>query len=448
MAFEISLSEEQSNDSSSTPEERATFGQLNIDADGAPFAAGFDHHLDRVQSGPLVSGAPLAEWLAWNWWRLAYEPWSSDRMWGLAHDMTSAGEGYTWPKITIFSDGERTAVISRPSEPGAKPYSYYGADPVVFPASQWRAAVDEFMAQVTRRLSAAGLDDANALRLWNDISAERNDPDTHKFRRLQAMMGQEPDEDAGEAAVEGLINAAARLGEKAVEEVAAGQSGVRSRHRPPMTVEEYEAVSARDGIDANARNGAAADNAAPGVDHNIPAWRAGADAARALRRDIGNTGGLLENRMLADLAGAPDNVIEDEQCSRGAASFYLSGGDGSDGGRLVLRQHYPESRRFDLARIIGDRLCYNGDNLLPATKARTYRQKLQRAFAGELLCPFEVIDDRLAGDCDDDEQQEEAAREFKVSPFVIRTQLMNYGRIERGSAGRDDPDTGVHAAAA
>ena len=68
-----------------------------------------------------------------------------------------------------------------------------------------------------------------------------------------------------------------------------------------------------------------------------------------------------------------------------------------------------------------------GERLRPATNAATYRQKMQRAFAAELLCPIES----LLGSLDDlsYEAQQQAAERFKVSPLAVESQLTNNGYL-------------------
>ena len=67
---------------------------------------------------------------------------------------------------------------------------------------------------------------------------------------------------------------------------------------------------------------------------------------------------------------------------------------------------------------------------MPATRTYTYRQKLQRAFAGEFLCPFEALANMLHGDFSV-EAMEDAADHFNVSERTIRTHLANHGLIDR-----------------
>lgn len=67
---------------------------------------------------------------------------------------------------------------------------------------------------------------------------------------------------------------------------------------------------------------------------------------------------------------------------------------------------------------------------MPVTRAKTARQKLQRAFAAELLCPSQALQDMLPQDPEDDDV-EGAARHFEVSPLLVRTSLVNKGLLPR-----------------
>ena len=98
---------------------------------------------------------------------------------------------------------------------------------------------------------------------------------------------------------------------------------------------------------------------------------------------------------------------------------------------MLLRSRVPAGRRFELARLLGDRLLGDvADSLLPATRSTTYRQKAQRAFAAELLSPFAQVLGMLDGDFSAENQQE-VAEHFKVSELTIRTQLVNHRILDR-----------------
>ncbi len=105
--------------------------------------------------------------------------------------------------------------------------------------------------------------------------------------------------------------------------------------------------------------------------------------------------------------------------------------------RVVLRSRWPTGRRFELARLLADRIVASPHGRLhAATRAYTYRQKMQRSFAAELLSPFEAVDQMLAGDYSGEAQQD-VAEHFQVSELTIRILLVNHHRLEREELDED-----------
>ena len=90
-----------------------------------------------------------------------------------------------------------------------------------------------------------------------------------------------------------------------------------------------------------------------------------------------------------------------------------------------------------MARLIGDQLFAGSmptptEPLSPATRSHSYRQKAQRAFAAELLSPWQTVKDIL-GDDFSQENQEQVAEYFGVSPMTIETLLINNERTGRNN---------------
>jgi len=71
------------------------------------------------------------------------------------------------------------------------------------------------------------------------------------------------------------------------------------------------------------------------------------------------------------------------------------------------------------------------DRWLPVTDAATARQKLQRAFAAEFLCPIESLKNYLGAEFLP-EAFEEAAEHFGISERAITSHLANNHLIPRG----------------
>ncbi len=423
-------------------EERAAFGLFTLRTANQSLTEGFDHFLNGYRPGPLVSGYHAAEWLAWNWWRLRWEPRSGAPDWHSAHRMTAIGEGYIWPILEVWSDGVRTMLISHPSaKPDARPFRYVGALPTIVPSTLFEAAVDEFLPRVIGRLREEGVAETNLDRLWRDVVAERADPEVAKRRRLEALMGRDPDAVTDDA-VEELLADAERLGERAVDEVAAEQGRRGEAARSALSARGLEAAAKAFGFKASTRDVLTLhpDICLPrSVD--VPAWKLGSEVAGAVRRQEQLRDAAISDRQLAELAGTNSTALTARVRGEAVLSFALDDPNGR-GSRIVLPGHRKTNLRFALARLLGDRLMNKSGALHPATHAYTYRQKAQRSFAAELLAPFDAVEERMGGDYSE-ERQQDVADQFFVSQMVINTLLKNHGRLER-----DSPDEDFYAAVA
>ncbi len=406
------------------PEERACFAALGIQCNDRWLTEGLDGFVNRIRQAPLLSAYHLAEWLAWNWWRLRWEPRSNAAEWPFAHRLTTIGHGYVWPNLTIFSEGERTALIAKPTqERPATVFRYISDVAAIVPSPIFEHAVDRFFGQVLGQLRAEGIADTNFHRIHADLTEERQDRETARRRKLEALLGKDPDE-ADPAILERMITDTRSLGEQAVQELAADSGG-----GPPLTAESLEQIAASIGFSASPRDAARfASGAGLPSPHEVPAWRLGAEAARALRAQEHLGSQPIQDARLARLAGVDAKALTPGVTS-GKISFALD--RTRIEGRVVLRSRWHSGRRFELARLLADRLVAPPPGRLHvATRAYTYRQKMQRSFAAELLSPFEAVDAMLAGDYSAEAQQD-VAEHFQVSERTILTLLVNHGRLER-----------------
>jgi len=409
------------------PEERACFAAIGIKAHDIWLTEGLDVLSNSLRKAPRLSAYHLSEWMAWNWWRLRWEPRSAkiDNSWLSSHRMTTIGGGYIWPNITIFSDGERIALIGKPTEERPQtPFRYIADMAAVLQASDFESGTNDFIEQVVERLKAEKIENTNLETVWRSILEERRTPSLAKARKLEALLGQEPDESDPEI-LKQLISDAEDLSIGAVEEIAADH-GIGDRI---ATAKELREIAAVKGYDASPRDivRLAHGSGLPRTGQ-VPAWRLGATAASLLREQEKLDGGQISDGKLATLAGTPVEALSDKKSS-GDISFALD--ENTMHGRIVLRSKWKTGRRFELARILGDRIArQQSSKLFPATRSYTYRQKMQRSFAAELLSPFNAVEDMLKGDYSIESQQD-VAEHFDVSPMTIRTLLVNHKRIER-----------------
>ena len=418
--FELTAEWEALNEGS--PEEVACFAQVRIAMNGVLLSEGHDPFVGRVRKASLLSAYPLAEWLAWNWWRLRWEPSGRGHGWRFAHAMATIGEGYVWPNLTIFPDGERVTISTRPTNPMdefAVRYinEYVGA----ISAAEFEGGVGRFIEQVLGQLDAEGVRDTNLHSIWTDLELERRDGELSRYRQIEAMLGYDADE-GPEILIRRLLDDEASIGVAAARELAAEIAKGGSTLAAAQLID----LAHRSGTPTDLRNAIRLTDYVTTARGDTPAWLVGQRAARAVRHQIGNDNDPLSNQHLAELIAVSPEVL----VPAGSAPLSFSFRDDPSRANIVLRSRWETGRRFDLARLIGD-VVASGDSgpLNPATHAATYRQKMQRAFAAELLSPFEAVEDMMAGDYSD-EQQEEVAERFSVSPLTIRTMLVNHRKLE------------------
>jgi hypothetical protein len=411
---------------SGPPEERACFAAIGIQARNQWLTEGHDLLTNSVRKAPRLSAYHLSEWVAWNWWRLRWEPRSTVvRDWSSSHRLSTIGGGYIWPNITVFSDGERVALTASPTEERPQtPFRYLSDAAAIIQASEFEAGIDSFIDQVLERLSAEGITNSNFQAIWQSVLGERSTPAIARARKLEALSGHDPDE-CDPSVLKRLIVDSDALGADAIDEIAADQnkSGTIS------TAEELRDLAATSGYDTTSRDviRLAAGSGLPRLGQ-VPAWLLGAAAAKALRGQERLDSRPLSNDKLAGMTGIQSVVLTDKKSGENI-SFALH--YNTTQGRIVFRSKWQTGRRFELARILGDRIArQQSGRLIPATRSYTYRQKLQRSFAAEFLSPFDAVDEMLAGDYSMESQQE-VAEHFDVSPMTIRTLLVNHKRIER-----------------
>lgn len=389
--------------------------------------------------GPYISGYHLAEWAMWNWWRLFWEPeqTSPTREWMFSHCLSSIGEGYVWPNITISSDGCLARVVSAPTADAAPGlYRYLGA-PIaeVVPAEHLQEGLQRLVRTVLERLEDAALANTNLHHLWRDVQQASEDVQAARLRRVEARLGLDPN-DVSETAIQASCEAAESLGMDALEELAADSSVNNPELLPTMRAVTQSANES--GFDAQLRNAVELDRR-DGIPAwgTVAAWRVGVAAARSLRRQEGFDGELIDNNRLSELFGTTSTVLEPTSSPTPQLSFMLRDGDR---GRVALRSKWETGRRFALARLLGDRLLRQlGEPLQPATEAHTYRQKAQRAFAAELLCPYDALTDFLGTDCSEHRcSLPRSLRRFLVVSFCLLQARLPATLGQQGHQGLSD----------
>ena len=411
--------------------ERAAFGRLEVSIGNRLLTLLLDRDescpSSQLSTGPFVSGYHLAEWFAIHWWRLRWEPGSrymnnSTYTWDLSHRMSDIGGGYLWPNIMFDCDGHLFEVVSSKTIDDSAPIEYLGSDTTHVPARVWEDAVDRFVTDVLSLLGTAQVHDTELHAIWHELGEERSDAALTAFRRTEALLGFDVDE-GSEAHIEAVLGDAEELGTEAVNELATGAGEERT------SASDIRNLSETAGFAANPEDGVSfSPSDLPDVLQwgRVAAWRIGKQLARFVRRQAGLPDGPVNNQVLAGLAGTSHCAVENCETSGPITWVFAPGGTR---GRIVLRSSWLSGRRFDMARVVGDRVfsmvnCVSTEPLSPATSSYSYRQKAQRSFAAELLCPWHAIEDDFEAGFDDADIERVAAQ-FQVSERVVENVLDN-----------------------
>jgi hypothetical protein len=413
--------------------ETSAFLQIGIGKNVATRAE--DDWSQSVHNRVRLSVYPLAVWLASSWWRLRWEPAPYSGVasvgWRMAHELAAAGNGSLWPRLTFACDGEAVEATCEASNPlSGEPVRYLANFSATIGAPEFERSVDDFMRLVLARLDAVGADERVLHDLWNEVLAERKNQELATLRKFEAQLGYEPD-DAPEELIEHLSAVSRDEGAEAAEEIApvcAGDNPGQALQR----IFEFAQSSGADGrIEIPRSLSAALRGATSGSEEP---WMRGRFLATEARRAWGLGESPVPDSKIAELLQVSTNTITGEHSGAARLPMGLAiRRDGTDNLSLLFRKRNRPGVRFEAARfIVGHLLASPRERWLPATDAKTARQKVQRAFAAEFLCPFDALEEFLEGDFSP-EAIEEAGARFGVSDLAVKSHLANHGRIPYGA---------------
>ena len=295
-----------------------TTAVLTLAVDGSVLTRMIDDRQD-THDGPRVSAYRFAEWLVWNWWRIRWEPGRGEGentlSWRQAHETASIGGGWLWPRLEFDSDGQSVAIRTTGSMPSpTEPVGYLIDDPERYVrAEDFETGVDDFLRSVLSRLADKRVRKSllwpNGARMplhamWDELQEERRDPKTSTHRRIEALLGHNPDE-APAGLVEQLVADARRLGESAAGEVAAEASLGTTL----LTAEKFSAIADAHGVEISKQFAPPmTDSTMTPMESDMPgtpmaAWEVGESAARAFRTSCNLGDGPISDATLSDLCG-------------------------------------------------------------------------------------------------------------------------------------------------
>jgi len=377
----------------------------------------------------------LAEWFAANWWRLRWESFLQsaplDVSRAMSHCMVSAGGGFVWPNIIFDGDGDFVNV-SVPCKIGpAESYASirYLSDTnnksIPIPANTFEQAVDRLLEATLSR--GAGFEDKSLANLWHEVCDERRNPKVSRYRKWEAIAGYDPDE-APPALLKGIFEASKRYGRQSSEEVVAD-----ARHNTGNVFKAIQELPESETVDVSLPDGSIIDSRSVNKASVLQMpWQRGKHAAELARRALGIPADRpVSDKKLAEVLGVSSKILNSTKGVQGEVLPFALRKNGTGGTyRLHLKKTFNTSRRFEICRLLGDCLLWGENQLHPATESGTARQKTQRAFAAEFLCPSDALWDQLGCDISPDNIAK-AAKHFNVSEWTINTFLVNNEKLDR-----------------
>jgi len=420
-------------------EQAVTCTRIRLTLDGICITEHEDNFSHTVREDVLLSAYPLAMWFATNWWRLLYENRPTvgkvPTDWRISHEMPSANEGYIWPVVVFQSEGPSIA-LTVPTQAGGRNdslrYLNTHRKPFYVWRSQLKKSLCDFINETVSRLEAMNIGETDLSRLWAEVQDEARNPLEESYRIIEACLGYDPDE-APSFLVEQLLDIREQAGFDTILEFAPTLFG-NPAHQSLSIQDLVSSAFTTPGVFGRPNLPRLAE--IPSVSTLLAPWEQARRAASELRKTLSIGIEKLTTNTLCELLGVNLDALISSESPFGdiPVSIGIRRPDGNT--RYYLRSirradHsiMQKSIRFQLARLIGDELIRSASDQgwLACTESHTWRQAFQRAFAAEVLCPPDIVQERFESPTFalPDEIIEDVACQYEVSEMVVRNHLQN-----------------------
>lgn len=402
----------------------STFASLRVDVRGEPLTHVIDNRAQTTRDSIFVPLYPVAEWLVANWWFIKHESENprkaTDPAFSRRHSWGTATDGYALPDLTIATSGSRAHLTWRRTSASWPRIEFLSEGHATVDREQFMQDCADFIDKVIRRLLARGIESTFLQDEWTAIRTA--DEEESGFCSLSAGLGWDP-YDLDEAMRGHVVTLADQLG--------------------PLSSEAVHAIDASAPLNDCSAILAAIEDARPnelrlpslplmtrgGFNEKTP-WSVGYDLARRARSEFGLDGRPVRNTE--HLAEALGQSVETLQRATGPVAplerLALVDGvvtRGAEGGASFgLKTRGQIARRFLFCRALAEAISGRGDALV--TRGNTERQQCNRAFAAEFLAPSTSLGKKISTPVVDEEQVDDLAEEFGVSPWVISHQIENH----------------------
>lgn len=411
------------------PELRATWAKLDISFDGHAITRLIDDVSRSVRNSLFLPLYPLAEWLATHWWFLFFEVETPGRntsaQYDKRHDIRYGAEGFALPSFVIQPLGERIRLVWQPVRLDAQnlEFTAYGSEDVS--ADELRQIFSDLITAVIKRLHQQGIEDTLLEREWNSLQAA--DTQELEFCRAVAALGIDP----------------YSLDEQDQREIVAV-----SEQLPASLWSEFFALADFSTLSEQARQVLHALSHSRRNKTNLESlkslrqevggfkktpgspWEQGYRFARKLRQQLNLNGERLKSlsslgRALSTSSQGLESAIVRIASLPGTFNALVTT-NSRESPVFAVPERREEATRFAFCRALFEYLTTPMGEPLLVTRARSERQQRNRAFAAEFLVPADLLEAALQSRIVGDEEIDDLAAAFGVSPSVIRHQVENH----------------------
>lgn len=431
-----------------TPEHRATWARIEIKVGSDCVTLVEDRGSGSSRRSIYCPLYPFAEWIAYNWWFLqaGTRPSSFLGQDGVLsasasrslpailrdrHSIRSSGDGFAWPDLLIVPDNDETRLVwgSGDEYSSRSPVKFLTRGDFRLRSEQVRTELELLVTETLTRLAEQGITGTVLEKEWAAI--QQADEEEIEYCRAAARLGLDPYSDA-ESYEQAIIRAARTLEGQILEDFLNAVNPDRIEKSLTWVSLLYSAIesgqlrtassdlSATSLPDAEVVHELRETALRRSQNMSVPPWGVGYEQARLIRQQIGSD---ITKRI------AVDRYVSTVSRKSPDVSLQALGVSGNDSRPvLIVGQARPAaSTRFTLSRALWHYI-WDDSPLFVVTSAHTHRQRIERAFAAELLAPAEGIAQLLESppEAVSEEEVEQIAHRYGVSSMVIEHQLRNH----------------------
>ena len=411
----------------------ATMARLSISVDGRNVTRVFDKSARTVRDWIITPLAPIAEWIALNWWTLLEEPSTPSRRgsgFRNRHLLRSAEEGFVLPNLQFISEGDAIRVDWEPRATQFAMIDFQSRGCSRLPKAEVETSLRDFLQRVVGRLEQTDTPAPVLLDAWDAVVETSAAEEV--FCRLAGRLGLDPYNLGADDLAMQLMAVADELPPSLLEDFACAVDASQLAAAASWVLQGQQALKRHAGIVNTERCPLPTAN---GTNPTDRPWQRGYAVATAFREQQH----VPQDQPLTMEAFLPDGTV----IAAAAAPRGLDAVIGLPDATIYTAKSELQSHHFIKARALFATITKHNSSAMLLTSAYTTWQQQSRAFAAEVLAPAAYLKAALSTELVSHEEAAEIAQTLNVSPWVVEYQISNH-RI----AGIEQMTDGMEGAAA